>query len=336
MPDLPVRECVYATAGWGIHDERWVAGLAEVGFNPSVISLGREAKDEEDLQRAVASASRDGRPILAGPLPTVARPLVDAGLRPVGLSWGYDLADAAMRPQDVTWLVRLRGLIVDSEANRELAEHAGLPASRITYLPWGIDLSTFVVDASRVDGPDLDVPESAPIVLSLRAHEATYRVEDILRAFALLPPLAVQPQLVVGHAGSLTADLRRLADELGIAARVRFIGTVPEHDLVPLMGRAACYVTASEVDGTSVTLLQAMACGTPVVASDTPGTLGWVEDGVTGFTFPMGDVQALASVLERILSSGSGNVTSRARAAVEAKADWHANLERLRLAMELP
>ena len=116
---------------------------------------------------------------------------------------------------------------------------------------------------------------------------------------------------------------------------MRFIGTVPELELVPLMGRAACYVTASEVDGTSVTLLQAMACGTPVVASDTPGNLGWVEDGVTGFTFPTGDVQALASVLERILSSGSGNVTSRARVAVEANADWHANLDRLRLAMEL-
>ena len=122
--------------------------------------------------------------------------------------------------------------------------------------------------------------------------------------------------------------------ELGIADRTRFLGSVPEHDLVPLLGRAACYVTASEVDGTSVTLLQAMACGTPVIASDTPGTLGWIDDGTTGFTFPTGDIDALAVLIDQVNHRYPTEVVQRARGLVEREADWHANLTRLRGAMD--
>ncbi len=332
------RECVYATAGWGIHDDRWLAALIELGFAPTVVSLGRDVASTEELQDAVALAAEGRRPVLAGPLHTVTRPLAELDLTLVGLSWGYDLAEGL--EGDLAWLPDLNGLIVDSEANREVALRAGLPGERITLLPWGIDLSTFVLRPPGADLRALDIPTEARVVLSLRAHEHSYRVADIVRAFALLPSADhrpdgnPEPYLVIGHAGSLTEDLRALAGDLGISGRVRFIGTVPEHDLVPLLGRADCYVTASQVDGTSVTLLQAMACGAPVVASDTPGNLGWVEDEVTGFTFPTGDIEALSSVMARVLAEHPAEVITRARAQVEQSADWQANLPRLRRAME--
>jgi glycosyltransferase involved in cell wall biosynthesis len=184
------------------------------------------------------------------------------------------------------------------------------------------------------------VPPHARLVLSLRAHEPLYRVADIVRAFAAVRRADdahedfPDPYLIVGNSGSLTAELRQLTIDLGVATRVRFVGSVPEPDLVPLLGRAACYVTAAEVDGTSVTLLQAMACGTPVVASATPGNLGWVDDAVTGFTFPTGDVPALTEVLERVLASYPTDVVLRARSLVEERADWHANLGRLAAALD--
>ncbi len=336
-PPQVSAECVYATAGWGVHDERWTVGLSEVGLSPVVISLGRDAAGPEQLRQAVASAARGGRPVLAGPLTTVTRPLADLDLRLVGLSWGHDLADAD--PGDLAWLTRLRGLVVDSEANRTVALEAGLAAERITFLPWGIDLDTFSFAAGSGQRLAIDVPEGALLVLSLRAHEEIYRVSDIIRAFARLPGVAGTrqsrgPFLVVGHSGSRTADLRSLTEDLGIADRVRFIGTVPEPELAPLLAHAACYVTASRVDGTSVTLLQAMACGAPVVASDTPGNLGWVDDGVTGFTFPTGDVEGLAAAMSRAIAERPREMLLRARAEVEESADWHANLVRLRRALD--
>ncbi len=332
-------DCVYATSGWGIHDERWVTALLEVGLTPHVVSLGRDAADPLELRQAVERAAQGGLPVLAGPLHSVTAHLVGLPIRLVGLSWGYDLSDLDDAGTDLSWLTRLDGLIVDSHANRAIAERAGLAPDRITFLPWGVDLATFVFHGPWIDAFHLGVPPHAHLVLSLRAHEPIYRVGDIIEAFARVPRRPglhedfPDPYLIIGHSGSLTGSLKQRVRDLGIADRTRFLGSVPEDDLVPLLGRAACYVTASEVDGTSVTLLQAMACGTPVIASATPGNLGWVEEGATGFTFPTGDIDTLARLIDQVNHHYPTDVVERARALVENEADWHANLPRLRAAL---
>ena len=336
------HDCVYATAGWGIHDERWVAALLEIGFHPFVVSLGRDGADALELREAVLSAATIGgltRPVLAGPLHSVTVALADLPIPVVGLSWGYDLSDLDRELKrdgaDLAWLTRLHGLIVDSEANRAIALAAGVEADRITFMPWGVDLAAFPFHAPWIDAFELGVPPHAPLVLSLRAHEPIYRVADIVRAFAEVPRRHdvhedyPDPHLIIGHQGSLTAELKALVRELDIERRTRFIGMVPESDLVPLLGRASCYVTASEVDGTSVTLLQAMACGTPVIASDTPGNCGWVTEGVTGHLFPVGDVRALTERLIEATARYPQELVDNARAQVERDADWQANLGRL-------
>ena len=337
-----MSDCAYVTAGWGIHDERWLGALREVGRDPIVISLGPDAVDVAELRARIATAAEGTSgllPVLAGPLDAVTQGLVGLPIRLIGLSWGYDIEQMQARGEDLGWLGRLDGLIVDSAANAALARAAGVAEARITFLPWGVDLGLFAFHGPWIDAFLLGVPPHAPLVLSLRAHEPLYRVEDIVDAFARVErhPEAHEdfpdPYLLIGHAGSGTTQLRARVRELGIAPRVRFLGSVPEGDLVPLLGRAACYVTAAEVDGTSVTLLQAMACGTPVIASATPGNLGWIEDGVTGFTFPTRDVAALAARLQRVLDQYPTEVVLRARALVEREADWHANLPRLEAAL---
>lgn len=332
------HDCVYVTAGWGIHDERWITALLEVGFTPHVVSLGRDVPDALDLRRVVEDSARGGLPVLAGPLDTVTRLLVDLPIRLVGLSWGYDLDIAPT--WGLAWLTRLSGLIVDSRSNREVALAAGVEADRVTYLPWGVDLSTFTFHGPWIDAFRLGVPPHAHLVLSLRAHEPRYRVDDVIRAFASIPRRPglhedfPDPYLIIGHSGSQTGALRQLVTDLGVQFRVRFLDSVPEPDLVHLLGRAACYVTAAETDGSSVTLLQAMACGTPVIASATPGNRSWIDDGVTGFVFPTGDVPELARLIDRVCHQYPMEVTERARRLVEEEADWHANVPRLRAALD--
>lgn len=339
LPDIRPHDCVYATRGWGIHDERWVAALLEVGRSPFVVSWKPEEADALEFREAVIAASAGGLPVLAGPLDTVGPVLVGSGAPLVGLSWGYDLTEAAARGDDLSWLGALAGLIVDSAWNRQIAIDAGVDVDAITYLPWGVDLDTFVFHGPWIDAFELGVPPHAPLVVSLRAHEALYRVEDIIRAFAAVPRrLDVHedfpdPYLIIGHEGSLTDSLRDLCRDLGVLDRTRFIGRVDEADLVPLLGRAACYVTASEVDGTSVTLLQAMACGTPVVASATHGNLDWVRDGDTGCTFPTGDVEALTAILIDVTARYPIAIVERARREVQQRADWRANIGRLATAL---
>lgn len=327
-----MADCVYATSGWGIHDERWTAALRTLGHDPVVVSLGRDAPDPIALRAAVAEAAGSTLPVLAGPLGTVTRHLAGLSTRVVGLSWGFDLHDLAAA-DDLTWLTGLSGLIVDSEPTRAIALAAGVPASAITFLPWGIELEPFVSGTSTVTAASLGLPAGSRLVLSLRAHEELYRVADIIEAFAVVAEAVPSAALVVGHSGSQIPALRSLASQLGIDDRVVFIGTIDEVSLAPLLRGSSVYVTASSVDGTSVTLLQAMAAGTPVVASDTPGNLGWITPGVTGRTFATGDVHELASAIIDTLTSDSTEQVARARALVIDQADWTRNITRLESAL---
>ena len=140
--------------------------------------------------------------------------------------------------------------------------------------------------------------------------------------------------LVIGNEGSLTPALEQQVAELGISGKVRFIGRVPEHALAPILRSASVYVTASEVDGTSVTLLQAMACATPVIASKNSGNLDWVSTD-TGSVFETGNTAQLAEQLEALLLDPEHALERgrNAHAMVSQRADWHRNIARLGQAM---
>ena len=317
--------CVYVSATRGVHDERWLKALADLDFTP--VSLIRN-QDESDasFRERVAIASQ-GAPILAGPLDSVTTALI--GLpRLVGLSWGFDLHRMPLEQR--TTLASTAGLIVDSEATRDLAIEAGVGA--ITLLPWGVDLEEFSPRGERYDIATLNVPEAVPLILSLRALEPPYRVGDIVEAMPALLRAQPDAHLIIGNSGSLQESLAQRAAALDVDTSLTFIGTLPEQDLPSLLRRCAVYVSMSEVDGTSVTLLQAMACGTRVVVSDIPGNKPWVRDGVTGRLTPLGDSDALATAICDAIRDGAHWV-SGARSLVERSADWYANQPRLRAAL---
>jgi glycosyltransferase involved in cell wall biosynthesis len=91
------------------------------------------------------------------------------------------------------------------------------------------------------------------------------------------------------------------------------------------------YISPSHVDGTSVTLLEALASGLPCLVSDIPGNKDWIEEGVNGWTFRDGDVDDLA---EKILSAirerkAFKKIGEAARKTAEEKADWNKNFGKL-------
>jgi glycosyltransferase involved in cell wall biosynthesis len=326
MPDF---DCVYVSATWGIHDERWTQALRDLGHRPHAVVLGRDA-EPATLAGVVGELVGTDIPVLAGPLTTVTRMLVEQlpGARIIGLSWGFDLHEL-LRAGDLHWLAAASGLVIDSTATRDIAIGAGVDPAAIAFIPWGIDLAQFTAEGPGIDRAALGIGLDDRLVLSLRAHEELYRVGDIIDGFADVVVGEPDLLLVVGHSGSLTASLRARAAALGIADRVRFIGTIAEASLAPWLRSAEVYVSASEVDGTSVTLLQAMACATPVVVSDTPGNLGWVEDGVTGSTFTTGSIAGLSSALMSSLVSRTEASVKAARDEVLREADWQRNISRL-------
>ena len=317
-----------------MHDDRWLNALTHCGFEVTSLSLERDGLSTHDVRDRLRTWSG---PILAGPLHSVTQGLIGTSARITGLSWGFDLIYASQRNDKLDWLRDLDSLIVDSRHTAAIAEDAGLELERIHSIPWGVDIETFTPLGSIAE---VDIPQAGPeaqLVLSLRALEPLYRVADIINAFALIASDFPHAHLVIGNEGSLKRHLQELAASLSLDGRVTFIGRSEERDLPALMRSASVYVTASEVDGTSVTLLQAMACEIPTVASNTPGNAEWIEPGLASRLFNVGDPSDLARQLAQTLASTRNEAfqsrLAQGRSLIEQRADWSRN--RLKLAQIL-
>ena len=319
------KHVIYASASAGIHDRRWVEALRACGFEVAVMAANAE------LRASLEAFEPLSAPVLAGPLNAVTKLLVGLSRPVIGLSWGYDLQQGhsqAVPLESLAWISKLDGLVVDSPATSDLAISLGLAAERIVLIPWGVDLEVFTPTGPVVSAAAHGFARGSRLVLSLRTHDTLYRTSDVIEAFAraaLVDPALV---LVMGGDGPLTPAHRARVAELGLESRVRFIGRVDEAELPALLRGAELYVTASETDGTSVTLLQAMACGVPVVASDNPGNDWWIEEGVTGHRFAVSDIATLADLMTA--RSGDISMTEQAREVVHSRADWMVNRLALR------
>jgi glycosyltransferase involved in cell wall biosynthesis len=99
--------------------------------------------------------------------------------------------------------------------------------------------------------------------------------------------------------------LEREVERLGLGAAVEFRGYLPGEELVTFLNRAHLLVNPSPKEGWGLTVVEASACGVPVVASDRPGLRDSLRDGETGLLVPYGDVAAFAEASLRILENRS-------------------------------
>lgn len=192
-------------------------------------------------------------------------------------------------------LVNLAAAWVDrfvcvSHDSARLAVRQGVPARKVCTVWNGIDLERFPFTGPRADGPAVIVARLSP-----EKDHAT-----LLRAAALVVRRDPSFRLEVAGDGPCREDLHRLAAELGLAGHVRFLGSV--RDVPALLARAGLFVLSSLSEGVSLTLLEAMAAGLPVVATRVGGNPEVVAAD-TGLLVRPADPEALAGALLRLGSA---------------------------------
>jgi len=181
----------------------------------------------------------------------------------------------------------------------------------IRYAPPGIDAETFhPLAAGRTPG-------ERPYILSVgRLHDPRKNLELLLAAMARLP---ADLRLVVAGATPPTSTFWRTADRLGVAGRVEYVAKPSLAALVSLYQHARVFALPSHEEGLGLVLLEAMACGVPVVSTRSGGPDGIVTDGDDGFLTPLDDAATLAARLARLHADSTLNIEMgrRARATVE-------------------
>jgi glycosyltransferase involved in cell wall biosynthesis len=195
-------------------------------------------------------------------------------------------------------------VIVPSSGGVHLMRFLGVPEARIGLVPYSVNNEWWIEKSEQTDRAAVrarwGVPEDAAVILFCAKLQAWKRPSDLLRAFARV----AQPgtYLVFAGEGALRPSLVSEAESLGIASRTRFLGFVNQSGLPDTYTASDILVLPSEYEPFGVVVNEAMLCGCPVIVSDCVGArFDLVRDDETGFVFPAGDVEALASILRGIL-----------------------------------
>jgi glycosyltransferase involved in cell wall biosynthesis len=290
-----------------------------------------------ELEEAVRSASPDM--IIAGPVQTAGLCATLINDYPtVILSWGSDiLRDADMDPQmlETTRYVLDRAdlFIADCDAVRMRAQELSSTLHNIVQFPWGVDLERFhpPKQARQRDHTKFNI-------IHTRSFETIYNVENLIIGFAVA--LRKAPRLVLSllGGGSLENRIKELVIDLGVQESIIFHGRVAHEELPAMFRNADAYISASLFDGSSISLLEAMATGLPVVVSDIPGNREWIHDNLNGFLFNPEEPEFIAQQLlatQSLSTEQRSSIAANNRKICTTKASWSKNREKMLQALTL-
>lgn len=184
---------------------------------------------------------------------------------------------------------------VISESTYRDIQNRGISPDNIRIAHCGVDHDTYNFDATV---PKFD----QPTVLYVGRIKKYKSVDVMIRSMPLVLKQVPNARAVVVGDGDGVASLQKLAADLGIAGHVEFTGFVSTSEKVDYMRRSHVIVNPSPKEGWGLTNIEANACGTVAVASDTDGLRDSVRDGETGLLFPYGDYVACADRIVRILT----------------------------------
>lgn len=341
------------------HVTRWTDFLRRRGHEVVLATMHRIPEDQQEGSLALAGRLAEG--------PTSLRTLVQAVPRARGFarrwrpdvvaayymsSYGFLGALAGLRPLvgaaaggDVlvdefdSAAKRLRNRLIlgftlrRTAAMLSWADHVaarlvdvGFPEERILVQPRGVSQELF-----HYRSPRRRRPGEALRILSVRWLKPLYRVDTLVEALARLKERSVPFEARIGGEGSERPRLEQRVGEAGIGEATRFVGRIEADEMPAQMAWSDVYVSTSSSDGASSSLFEALSVGTFPVVSDIVANQPFIEPGVNGELFGVGDGAKLAEHLERLSREEDRRLEgiAAARQLVSRRLDYETNMMRI-------
>ena len=308
--------------------------LVRVTYEPDGTPIASVSGATHESWEAIRAAlASQGSVVVSGPLDKVPVNLVGGSFSHVGISFATDVMVTAA--QSHAELSRLRTLVesidvlvTDNYATENALISMGARADKVLRIPWGPEK----VAASSPTRAECGWPEDRRIVLYPRSLEPHYDPGVFVGALALVAKRVPDVLAVLVDVGSLVDDTKKRIAGAGLGAHVLFEPLREPREFRAMMACADAVVVTPRTDGTSVTVMDAMAQGVPVVSSLTAGSAEWVVEGITGWTFPVGSASELAGAMERALLAEESHralIIEQAKILVSQKAGWDTSAQRL-------
>jgi len=199
-----------------------------------------------------------------------------------------------------------RVIAVSNAVARKLRLQRIVNENQLAMVPNGVDVDRFKIEFNRLSFlRSLGLPPDGPLVGSVGELRTLKRHDDFIRAAALVAAQFPDAHFVLaGLDTSLSREVHRHLEQLvlesGLKDRFHFLGWVEEAE--KLLSTIDVFVSASETESFGLAIAEAMAAGTPVVATATEGAREVVDDRATGLLVPIGDVGKIAEAIAKLLS----------------------------------
>jgi len=256
------------------------------------------------------------------------------------LVWGSDILIAPkllpFRFMAKFSLNKADAVVADSKTEEKACVTLGYDVNKIVKFPW-VDLEPMLREAGK-DARLQKMSREAlrekmrwhkgdPVIISTRHHEAVYNVESLIQAIPLVAKEVKNARFLILGGGSLTQELKKRVHVLGVEDNVKFVGRVPHSEIPKYLTASDIYVSTSLSDGTSASLLEAMACRLPSIVTNIEANREWIENERTGVLVPTRSPKSLAEHIINLLKNPefSKYLGIEACNTVITKADWRKN-----------
>jgi glycosyltransferase involved in cell wall biosynthesis len=260
------------------------------------------------------------------------------GFKPLVITtWGSDILVTPQKFLPSKWAVKYAlskaDLITcDAEHMKKAMIKLGTEESKIKIINFGIDTKKFSPGPENEKlKKELGFSDS-DIVISLRSLDPIYDIETLIKAAPLILQVIPKVKFIIVGKGPQENELRELTKKLNIEESIKFAGFIQNDDLPKYLRTADVYVSTSLSDGgIAASTAEAMACGLPVVITDTGDNRKWIQDNKNGFIIPIKSPKILAERIIYLLKNENlgrkfGEVN---RKIIEEKNDYYKEMAKM-------
>jgi glycosyltransferase involved in cell wall biosynthesis len=348
------------------HNRRFLEKLTAFGHDVFFLDVTQQQLEENSLPRRVHRVRaqqiirRDADPaqfaellhefqcllnelrpdlVHAGPVQTCGYVAALSGFHPlVVMSWGSDVLvraekNAEWRHATEVALGAADGFVCDCEAVRAATRrYAAIPTARTVQFPWGIKRGSFSPWGPEESRENLGLSADTFVFISTRSWEPLYDTDVLLQAFHLAYRKNHRLRLLLLGNGSAGSWVRSFVAEHELSRVVFTPGSIAGREMPRWFRAANAYVSCARSDGTSVSLIEAMATGLPAVVTDIASNREWITEDENGWLASTGSPEKFAEKLLRAASlppSDVGKISARNQKIVAERADWDKNFPSL-------
>ena len=189
------------------------------------------------------------------------------------------------------------------------AKYLGVSSEKLHVIPLGVDTSTFRPQKNRPSlRADLKLG-NGPIIVSIRAIQAIYNPLDIARAITVVLKHEPSVQFIIftyNHDKELLRQFKQIIQKAQMSPSVMYIEDLAnDHEIARYLQIADIAISIASSDGTPISVLETMACGTPVILGDIPAFRGWIQNEYEALLVPLHDIGSLSSTIIRLLNDAN-------------------------------